>query len=150
MFYKIFSFLYRVRLAQVAYAHCDIPCGIYKTEPMQTAAETVARMVELMTNPVSAHADDPQAVRNYHNAMARYAMIKEEHAQECKKQVLILWTDFFKSQDLDVVPNLHEKVWGIAKLCSRNKQEVHSEIARQLRKEVDELAEIFEKVKAAR
>ncbi|OHA62278.1 MAG: superoxide dismutase, Ni [Candidatus Wildermuthbacteria bacterium RIFCSPHIGHO2_12_FULL_45_9] len=150
MLYKIFSFLRGIGISQVAYAHCDIPCGIYKTEPMQTAAETVVRMVELMTNPVSVDNNDPQAVRNYHNAMARYIMVKEEHAQECKKQVLILWTDFFKHQDVDVIPNLHEKVWGIAKLCSRNKQEINMELAKELKKEVNEFAEIFEKVKAVR
>jgi len=30
----------------VAYAHCDIPCGIYDPTPAKIAADTVAKMVE--------------------------------------------------------------------------------------------------------
>jgi len=34
----------------VVHAHCDIPCGIYTPEPAQTAARTVAKMVEKLQN----------------------------------------------------------------------------------------------------
>jgi len=35
-----------LRPTTVAYAHCDIPCGIYDPTPAKIAADTVAKMVE--------------------------------------------------------------------------------------------------------
>ena len=71
--------------------------------------------------------------------------VKEEHAQICKKELLILWTDYFKPEHLEMFPNLHETFWKAAKLCSRVKQEVSMEAAMQLKAAVEEIAEIFEK-----
>ena len=34
--------------ATTAYAHCDVPCGIYDPHQAELAARTVARMVELI------------------------------------------------------------------------------------------------------
>ena len=151
MLYQFLSVLNKVMPAKPVYAHCDIPCGIYKAEPMKTAAETVVKMAELITNPpLVFDTNSPDSVRNYHNAMTRYVLVKEEHAQECKKQVLILWTDFFKPEHLELFPDLHEKVWNITKLCSQNKQKVSVELAKELQKEVQEFAEIFEKAKAVK
>ena len=76
--------------------------------------------------------------------------MKEEHAQRCKQELLILWTDYFKEEHLDVFPNLHETFWKAAKLCSINKQEVNMQSAQDLQKAVDEIAEIFERTKGAK
>lgn len=140
MLYKFFSLLDRIIPAREVFAHCDIPCGIYTPEPAQTAARTVAKMVEKLQN-----ADSSDA-----HGISRFTAVKEEHAQICKEQLLILWTDYFKPEHLEMFPNLHETFWKAAKLCSKAKQEVSMDTARELQKAVDEITEIFQKAEAAK
>jgi len=147
---SILSFLVRFLPLQQVYAHCDIPCGIYTPEPSLTASKTVLKMVEKMTNLPQADENDSDSMRNFHNAMARYVMVKEEHAQKCKEELLILWTDYFKPEHLAAFPDLHETFWKAAKLCSKNKQEVNLVEAQNLVKAVEEIAEMFHKAEAAK
>ncbi len=133
---------------RIVYAHCDIPCGIYDPKPAQIAALGVLKMVEKIVNPPARDEKDINSVRNFHNAMTRYVLVKEEQARICKTELLILWTDFFKPEHLKMFPNLHETFWRAAKLCSLNKQEVSMEHATELVKAVDEIAEMFVKSKS--
>lgn len=133
---------------QEAWAHCDIPCGIYKSEPSLTAAETVVKMVEKIENPPELDESDPKSRRDFHNNMTRYVIVKEQHAEICKRELLILWTDFFKSEHLEKWPDLHDKIWKAAKLCSDNKREVSSKKAQELLSAVGEIGSIFEKAQA--
>ena len=125
-------------------AHCDIPCGIYDPHYAQVAALTVVRMFQLMeaANPPD-QSSSKEDVEAYLNSMARYVMVKEEHAQLCKKEVLILWTDYFKPEHLQQYSNLHDLVWNTTKLCSTVKQQVNMEAAQQLLGNVQQIAEIF-------
>lgn len=126
------------------FAHCDVPCGIYDPRPAQIAAETVVKMVEkLEALPTE------KKTLNDKNLMVRAIWTKEEHARKCKEELLILWTDFFKPEHLEMFPKLHETFWKAAKLCSKNKQEVNMEAAQELKKAVDQIAEMFTKTKAA-
>lgn len=129
---------------KIAYAHCDVPCGIYDVRPAQIAAETVAKMVEKIKA-----FDEAAAAISDRNALIRAVWTKEEHARRCKEELLILWTDFFKVEHLEMFPNLHDTFWKAAKLCSKNKQEVNMEAAKELQAAVDEIAKIFAKAKAA-
>ena len=134
---------------KTAFAHCDVPCGIYDPKPAQIAAATVLKMVQLIITPtVQMDPANQDSIRNYHNAMTRYVLTKEEHARKCKEEILILWTDYFKPDHLQKFPNLHETFWKAAKLCSANKQEVSLSHAQELVKAVDEIADIFLKTKA--
>ncbi|MEX0916894.1 MAG: superoxide dismutase, Ni, partial [Candidatus Spechtbacterales bacterium] len=92
----------------VVLAHCDVPCGIYSTHQAGIAAETVEVMVDKIVNPPSFDASNPESVRNFHNAMTRFVMAKEEWAEICKKELLILWTDYFKDEHLTQFPDLHD------------------------------------------
>ena len=130
--------------SQTVYAHCDIPCGIYTSEPAKTAAKTVARMVELIGG---LPADNPSVEERA--KLIRCVMVKEEHAQICKKELLILWTDYFKPEHLEIFPDLHEKFWKAAKLCSENKQHINKETAQKLVEAVDDIAAMFDKTKQA-
>ncbi|MBI1839118.1 MAG: superoxide dismutase, Ni [Candidatus Colwellbacteria bacterium] len=132
---------------RTVYAHCDIPCGIYKTQPSLTAAETV----EMMTQKILALPIDgtPQEVLQARNSFVRMVMVKEEHAELCKRELLILWTDYFKPEHLKQFPDLHEKVWAATKLCSKNKREVNLDAAKELKAAVSEIADIFEKTHEA-
>ncbi len=134
---------------KVAYAHCDVPCGIYDPKPAQIAAATVAKMVEKIINPAALDEKDKQSRLDFHNNMTRYVIEKEEQAGICKREVLILWTDFFKPEHLEMFPSLHETFWRVAKLCSKNKQSVDEKAASELVEAVDEIAGMFAKAKAA-
>jgi nickel superoxide dismutase len=134
-----------------AYAHCDIPCGIYSPHPSAIAAETVERMVQLITLlELPKEGALNEEWMEYHNTFTRLVKIKEEHAELCKREIQILWTDFFQETHLAEVPDLHTKIWKATKLCSRNKQHVDPEAAKELRIAVEEIGEIFLHVKASK
>ena len=120
----------------VAHAHCDIPCGIYDPTPAKIAADTVAKMVEKIEGAPGSELAD-------RNTFTRSVQVKEEHAQICKKELLILWTDYFKPEHLEAYPKLHDTFWKAAKLCSKNKQSVDAKAAADLQAAVKEIADIF-------
>lgn len=139
---KIFRIISGILPQQIAYAHCDVPCGIYDPKPAQIAAATVFKMVQLIE-------DLPKENLSVQdrNKFVRCVLTKEEHARKCKEELLILWTDYFKSEHLEKFPNLHDVFWKATKLCSKNKQDVSLELAKDLVKAVDEIADIFQKTK---
>jgi nickel superoxide dismutase len=122
----------------VAYAHCDIPCGIYDPAGAQQAARTVARMVELIgqIDPASTAVAD-------RNKFIRCVSVKEQHAELVKREVQVIWSDYFKPEHLAAAPDLHTKVWNILKLAGKNKQSIDAEAAAQLEAAVKEFADIF-------
>lgn len=124
-----------------ALAHCDIPCGIYDPHSAQLAAKTMLTMVQKIN----------ELPRNSElttlNSFGRMVKVKEEHAEICKREILILWTDYFKSEHLEKFPNLHDLVWKTTKLCSENKRSVDEAKAQELIKAVDEVADIFSQTK---
>ena len=140
---KVLRLFDKVFTPEIAYAHCDVPCGIYDPRPAQIAAETVIKMVEKIQG-----FDNKTATVADRNTLIRCVWTKEEHARRCKEELLILWTDFFKPEHLGMFPNLHGTFWKAAKLCSQNKQEVNMDAAQQLKKAVDEIAAMFTKAKA--
>ena len=73
----------------------------------------------------------------------RYAAIKEEEAQKCKDELLVLWTDFFKPQHLESNPDLHTTFWMAAKLCSACKVEVSEQHAQELMDAVEDIHNMF-------
>ena len=130
----------------VALAHCDVPCGIYDPKPAQIAAATVLKMVQKIQNDFP---NENPTVQD-RNTLIRMVWTKEEHARKCKEELLILWTDYFKSEHLEMFPDLHDKFWKAAKLCSKNKQNVDLNSAEELVSAVDEIASIFKKAEASR
>ena len=68
--------------ARVAYAHCDIPCGIYDPHHAQLAAHTVIRMVDLIGQ---LEKPGPNATgeqrQEFMNKLTRYVATKEQHAE---------------------------------------------------------------------
>src|SRR3989344_4227353 len=139
----ILSFLAKLLPTKTAYAHCDVPCGIYDPKVAQIAAATVLKMVQKINE-----LPERGKSKNEDNALIRMVWTKEEHARKCKDELLILWTDYFKPEHLQMFPNLHETFWKAAKLCSKNKQEVNVQLAQELVRAVDGIAEIFKKTKS--
>jgi len=138
---RILDFLIKVLPVREVFAHCDIPCGIYDPHSAQLAAKTVLTMVKKINElPRTRSLDDE-------NNFVRLIKVKEEHAEICKREVLILWTDYFKDEHLEKFPNLHALVWKTTKLCSDNKRAVDEGKAQELVESVDKVAEIFDQTK---
>lgn len=130
----------------VAEAHCDGPCGVYDPASARVAAEAVQSMTKKMVALAENHSTDCGSA-TYLNTMSRYAAIKEEESQKCKDELLILWTDFFKPQHLETIPNLHDTFWQAAKLCSACKVEVSEQHAQELMDAVEAIHHMFWSVK---
>lgn len=143
LFHRLLRGTERIQPAQRAYAHCDIPCGIYDPHTAKLAAKTVMRMVEKINEIKGMELND-------RNNFIRMVATKEHHAQLCKKELLILWTDYFKPEHLTMFPNLHETFWKAAKLCSKNKQEITLRAAQELLKAVEEIEHMFHKAEEAK
>ena len=126
-----------------ASAHCDGPCGVYDPASARIAGEAVQSMTNKMLTLECPDTGDSAAMAAYLNTMSRYAAIKEEEAQKCKKELLILWTDFFNPQHLESIPNLHDVFWQAAKLCSACKVEVSATHAQELMDAIEEIHGIF-------
>ena len=144
MLNSLFKIVNRVFPAQIAYAHCDIPCGIYDPVSAKIAAQTVLKMVaRIKALAVPAPDAGQEAIATYVNTVGRYVTVKEQHAELCKKELDILWHDYFRPDHVEKYPDLHETVWQANKLASRNKQNVDEAAARELVSSVDKVAEIF-------
>ena len=87
--------------------------------------------------------NNSDAMATYLNTMSRYSSIKEEEAQKCKDELLVLWTDYFKPQHLEKYPDLHEVFWNAAKLCSSCKVEVSVQHCSELMEAVEKIHNIF-------
>ncbi len=124
--------------AGIVDAHCDIPCGIYDPTPAKIAADTVAKMVEKIGQ-LQPNATDATTRGNF----VRMIQVKEEHAQICKKELEILWSDYFKPEHIEKYPKLHDMFWKATKLCSKNKQNVDAAAAAELQGAVKEISEMF-------
>ncbi len=125
----------------VASAHCDGPCGVYDPASARIAAEAVQSLTKKIVdagNPADAAA---------RNTISRYTSIKEEQAELTKRELSILWSDYFKPNHLEAVPDLHETFWKALKLCSQVKQEVNSDACQQLMDAIENIHNIFWKTK---
>ena len=107
--HTILGALDRLAPAEVAHAHCDIPCGIYDPHHAQLAAHTVIRMVDLIGQLEKPGPNStPEQRQEFHNKLARYIATKEQHAEIYKHEVRVLWGDYFKPEHLQQFPALHD------------------------------------------
>lgn len=133
---KLLDYFIKLLPTRPVYAHCDIPCGIYDPYLAQMAAHTALRMTKLIKE---AEGDN--------HKIARLTHVKEDHAEIVKKEIRIIWGDYFKEEHLKDYPNLHDLVWKIMKLASKTKQGVDEANAQDLLSSVQEFAEVFWKSK---
>ena len=115
---------------------------------MTWAAETCFKLATKIQDLELPDASSKHEVLEFHNTVSRAVAVKEEYAEICKKEVLILWTDYFKPEYLEKWPNLHDRVWKITKQCSVVKRTVSPDEAKKLQDMVAELADIFRETKA--
>jgi nickel superoxide dismutase len=135
---------------EIAHAHCDIPCGIYDPHLAQISALTIVRMnqlIEGLSTPSSdASAEDRAA---YVASLERYVAVKEEHAELCKRELRILWGDYFKPEHLEKIPDLHDQFWNAMRQASAARQKNDSTAAQNLLSAVQSIAEAFWATKGA-
>jgi len=120
----------------VVSAHCDVPCGIYDPTAAQVAAKTVKAMYDKFA---AVEGDDAKA----RNSKVRMVLVKEEHAQKVKDELLILWTDYFKPNHEEAHPGLTDKIKAACNTASKAKQDFDPAHADLLLTQVDEIASIF-------
>jgi nickel superoxide dismutase len=122
----------------VVRAHCDVPCGIYDPAGALLGAKTVARMVEIIGG-IPVEGRTPADRQKF----IRAVMVKEQHAEQVKRDVQVIWSDYFKPEHLEKFPQIHELTWNILKLAGKNKQNIDAEAAAQLIAKVEEFSAIF-------
>ena len=137
--HSTFRLIGKIYPAKIAYAHCDIPCGIYDPHIAQMAVHTVIRMVDLINELKSAKLSEEEK----EHKLARYTAVKEHHAELCKHEIRILWGDYFKPEHAEKYPELHELVWKVMKLGSKARQEINLQAPEELLETVNKIAEIF-------
>lgn len=134
----------RVFKFEEAKAHCDIPCGIYDPHHAQLGALTVIRMIDLMEGLEKEHADKNIA---WHNSMARYIAVKEEHAEILKHEIRVIYGDFLKPEHAEKYPELPSLFDKIMKLGSKARQTADRQAGLDLLAAVNRFAEIFWAIK---
>lgn len=126
-----------VSAPSTVHAHCDIPCGIYDPHLMQLAALTVVRMNQLIDG-----LEDASGKAGEH-AMARYTVVKEEHAELVKREARVIYGDYFKPEHVEKYPNLHQLTWDILKTAGKARQNVDMQAAQDLLGLTQQFAQIF-------
>ena len=136
------SFLNKESIIEVQ-AHCDGPCGVYDPASARVAAEAVLSMTKKLIDLNPPSNTDSEEWASYSNTFSRFVAVKEEQAKETKKEILILWTDYFKPVHLETYPDLHEIIWKASKLCSACKVNIDLAQAEELMNYVEKIHKIF-------
>lgn len=126
---------------QIAYAHCDIPCGIYDPFRAQQAAHTIIRMTEFLS---SVKRDDETKAEH---DIARLTRVKEKHADILEEELDTLQNDYFKDEHFKAYPKLTELFLTTIKSSTKARQNIDMEAAEAVLVGVMEIAEIFFKTK---
>ncbi len=121
-------------------AHCDIPCKIYDPAIALISTLSVIRLIDII-NDTQASAD--KSSEGYQNTMARSIQRKEEESENLKREIRIIWGDYFKEPQFKEHPEIHELTHQIMLLASGAKQNVNRDDALKLLESVNQFAEIF-------
>lgn len=124
------------RPAPEASAHCDGPCGVYDPASARIAGEAVLSMTKKLV-------DLDMSADGAHNTFSRFVAIKEEQAELVKRELNILWHDYFKPQHLEANPDLHTVFWNAAKQASACKTSISVEAATELMSQIESIHNIF-------
>ena len=123
--------------APVASAHCDGPCGVYDPASARIAGEAVLSMTKKLVD-----LGDDQGLDS-ENTRTRYIAIKEEQAELVKRELNILWHDYFKPTHLEAYPDLHTTFWNAAKQASACKTSVSVDAANELMAQIEAIHNMF-------
>lgn len=126
---------------KIAFAHCDIPCGIYDPHNAQLAAHTIIRMTELLQD--VRRENETKAEHD----IARYTTVKEKHADLLEEELDTLRNDYFKKEHFKEYANLNDLFINTLKSAAKARQNIDMQAAEESLSGVLEIAEIFFKTK---
>lgn len=138
---KFISFLAKIIPENLAFAHCDIPCGIYDPFRAQQAAHTIIRMTELL-----AGVKRENETKAEHD-ISRMTSVKEKHGEIVEEELGTLQNDYFKEEHFKEYPSLLDLLNKTVKSSILARQSIDMEAAEQTLSGVLEIAEIFFKTK---
>lgn len=136
-----FNILNRLLKEEIAYAHCDIPCGVYDPHQAQLAAHTVIRMTKLLKDTKQ----DDDLISDH--AIARYTHVKEKHSDLLEEELETLRNDYFKEEHFNEHSNLSDLFINTLKASAKARQGIDMDAATNALSGVLEIAEIFYKTK---
>lgn len=123
---------------QKAYAHCDLPCGVYDPAQARIEAESVMKIMQK-------YADLSDEVQKM-----RAIIIKEQRAELVKHHLWVLWTDYFKPEHLKQFPQLHDLFWRATKAAGQTKKSVDPADGQKLLDLIAEISDLFSKTKTSK
>jgi len=117
----------------IAYAHCDLPCGVYDPAQARIEAESVKAIDEKYRDNT-----DPEF-------RARALIIKEQRSELVKHHLWVLWTDYFKPPHFEKYPQLHQLFNEATKLAGAAGTKGSTDVATadQLLGKIEEISKIF-------
>ena len=125
-----------IRPTETAYAHCDLPCGVYDPAQARIEAESV-KAVQERYQKADSMKSAAETVEDYR---ARCLSIKEERAHMVKEHLWVLWTDYFKPPHVEKYPQLHQLFWDATKeagLAKKSQDPAQGEKLLGLIKQID-------------
>ncbi|MEZ4552685.1 MAG: superoxide dismutase, Ni [Dehalococcoidia bacterium] len=134
-----------IRPRTTAYAHCDLPCGVYDPAQARVEAESVRAIQQRYQNAEQMKTAG-QTVEDYR---ARCLVIKEERADLVKHHLWVLWTDYFTPAHLEKYPQLHQLFWSATKEAGLAKKSSDPEQGQKLLDAIAEIDKIFWETKQA-
>ena len=93
-----------------AFAHCDIPCGVYDPAQARIEAESCYRIIQKYND------SKDELFRQ------RCIDVKEGRAELAKHHIDVMWHDYFKPEHVEKFPDLHDVCWKAAKQASQVKR----------------------------
>ncbi len=124
------------RFIKPVHAHCDLMCGVYDPAQARIEAESVLQASKK-------YADSRDEVFK-----ARALAIKEARSEQVKNHLWVLWTDYFKPEHLELLPDLHTTFWQATKAAGEAKKSMDVSVAKELIDHVDRVGFMFEKTKS--
>jgi nickel superoxide dismutase len=123
----------------VAYAHCDLPCGVYDPAQAKIEAQSVKAIIEKYQGN-----EDPVF-------RTRAILIKEQRSELVKHHLWVLWTDYFKPPHFEKYPQLHTLFNEATKLAGAAGTKGSSDpgTGDQLLAKIEEISKIFWETKQA-
>lgn len=138
---KILNPLLNLLPENLAYAHCDIPCGIYDPNNAQLAAHTIIRMTDFL-----GQVKRENETKAEHD-IARVTRVKEKHADILEHELFTLRHDYFKEEHLKEYPNLMDLFYSALASIAKSRQGIDMKSAKETLETVLQISEIFYKTK---
>lgn len=135
---RLASVLFSILPSQKAFAHCDLPCGVYDPAQARIEAESVMKIMEK-------YGELHEEVQKI-----RAIVIKEQRAELVKHHLWVLWTDYFKPEHLEKFPELHDLFWRATKAAGQTKKSVDPADGQKLLDLIAEITDVFNETKKAK